>query len=260
MRMPTRLGRMSTRPRASLWTTLCLIAFGPTPSASGQTPLEYQDRGAYYEGVKPFPVSAYDIELISALIDFKEPSDDLPEQLRVKFYLPSKSPVHLVVREQDNRLFYWLDRVKPVKEWRVGRHNEFAWPTMPVLRRLIPSVDAQDLGVLIRLGTPEPTAVETVAPALVYHAHSPEAINAYLFTMKTGGDARLSCSVYREGEATPRSTQTFRRIPGGRPLTVRWDTEGARAADFTLACKGFFLDTNQLVQQTVRFYHQPLVR
>ena len=102
--------------------------------------------------------------------------------------------------------------------------------------------------------------MEDIAPAILYHSRLPETVHAYLFTMKTNGDTRLSCSVYREGEAAAMMTQAFRRIPGGRPFTVRWDAQGAGEAGYTLVCKGYFLDTNQPVQQTVRFFHKPAVK
>jgi hypothetical protein len=70
----------------------------------------------------------------------------------------------------------------------------------------------------------------------------------------------MSCSVYREGESAAIMTEVLRRIPGGRPFTVRWDAAGAREAGYTLVCNGYFLDTNQPVQQTVRFHHKPAVK
>jgi hypothetical protein len=238
------------------------VAFAlPSQAPLAQTDVEYQDRGGRYsEGVKPQPISGYDIEVISVLVDFKEAADRLPDQLHVKFYLPSQSEVYLTVRELDNRLFYWLDKVKPsLNEWAVDVHNEFAWPTGPVLRRLDQKLTLSDLGVLVRLGKATPASVERIAPAILYHARRPEVIDAYLFVMKTNGDSRLSCSVYREGGTTPLSTQVISRLPGGRPFSLRWETRAAPAGEYILVCNGFFLDTNQAVQQIVRFYHKPSV-
>lgn len=66
--------------------------------------LDYQNRGDRFEGVRPKPVSGYDIEVISVLADYQEPANQLPDELRVGFYLQSQTPVHLTVREQDDRL------------------------------------------------------------------------------------------------------------------------------------------------------------
>lgn len=74
--------------------------------------LVYQDRGTHYEGVRPKPVSGYDIELISVFADYHEPAERLPDQFQVGFYLPDQTAVHLTIRELDYRLYYWLDWAK----------------------------------------------------------------------------------------------------------------------------------------------------
>ena len=237
------------------------VLYPITPARlSAQSDLDYQNRGDRHEGVKPKPVSGFDIELISVLADYNDSTNQVPDQLRVKFYLKPQTTVNLTVREQDYRLFYWMDKVKPARGWKAGTENEFAWPTGTVLKQLDAKLDMYELGVLVRLGSDMPRSVEEVAPAILYHSRQPDSIDAYLFTMKTNGDARMSCSVYREGEAEAIMTQAFRRIPGGRPFTVRWDARGAGAAGYTLVCKGYFLDTNQPLQQTVRFFHKPAVK
>jgi len=116
-----------------------------------------------------------------------------------------------------------------------------------------------DLGVLVRLRKESPASVEEVAPAILYYSQLPAKINGYLFTMKINGDARLSCSIYREGEASGVMTKTYQRIPGGRPFSVRWEVKDAQEGTYSLVCKGFFLDSNEPIQQTVRFYHRPRV-
>ncbi|HWV46853.1 MAG TPA: hypothetical protein VN039_12685 [Nitrospira sp.] len=54
--------------------------------------LDYQNRGDRFEGVKPKPVSGYDIEVISVLADYREPAERLPDQLRVGFYFAEPDP------------------------------------------------------------------------------------------------------------------------------------------------------------------------
>jgi hypothetical protein len=225
-----------------------------------QSELDYQRREGYYEGIRPRPVSGFDIELISVLADYQEPADRLPEQLRVKFYLENQTAVHLIVREQDYRLFYWLDQVKPAQDWHAKSTNGFSWPTGLVLRRLDERLNMYDLGVLVRLRKETPASVEDVAPAVLYHTELPNKIAGYLFTMKINGDARLSCSMYREGMASSVMTKSYQRIPGGRPFTVRWEANDAQEATYSLVCKGYFLDSNQPIQQTVRFYQKPTVK
>lgn len=237
--------------------SLCILL--PT-ALLAQPELDYQRREGYYEGIRPKPVSGFDIELISVLADYQEAADRLPDQLRVKFYLENQTAVHLTVREQDYRLFYWLDRVKPAKDWHAKSTNEFSWPTAAVLRRLDQKLNMYDLGVLVRFRKETPASVEDVAPAILYHSQLPAKIDGYLFTMKINGDARLSCSMYREGDPSKVMTKTYQRIPGGRPFTVRWEAKDAQEATYSLVCNGYFLDSNQPIQQTVRFYHKRSVR
>lgn len=223
--------------------------------------LDYQNRGEYNEGIRPKPVSGYDIEVISVLADYQEPATQLPDQLRVAFYLQDQTLVHLTVREQDYRLFYWLDNnVKPAKRWQARSINVFTWPTATVLRQLGQRLNPYELGVLIRLGDEKPVVDEKVAPAILYHAQPPNKIDGYLFTMKTNGDARLSCNVSREKGSPELMTQSFRRIPGGRPFTVGWNAAGAQEGQYELDCDGYFLDNNQPLHQNVRFFHKPTVR
>lgn len=222
--------------------------------------LDYQNRGDRFEGVKPKPVSGYDIEVVSVLADYQESAAQLPDRLRVGFYLQNQTSVHLTVREQDYRLYYWLDRVKPAREWQVRSLNEYTWPTGAVLRQLDHKFNPYELGVLIRLGRETPAENEDVAPAILYHAQPPDKIAGYLFAMKVNGDARLSCKMFRGKEPTELMTQAFRRIPGGRPFTVRWDAKGAQEDQYALVCSGYFLDTNQPLRQTVRFFHRPATR
>jgi hypothetical protein len=223
--------------------------------------LEYHDRGRYAEGIKPEPVSAYDIELISALVDYKEPADHLPDQLKLWFYLPSLSEANFVVRELDYRLYYWLDSVRPpASGWHAGGQNAFDWPTTTVLRPIDAHMDVYALGAVIRLGKKMPASIEDVAPAILYHSRLPDAIRGYLFTMRVNGDARLSCSVYGGGGKEPISTQMFRRIPGGRSFTEAWNAAGSQDDWYRVVCKGFFLDTNDPLEQTIRFYHKRTVK
>jgi len=222
--------------------------------------LDYQNRGDRYEGVRPKPVSGYDIELLSVLADYQESATQLPAQLRIGFYLESPTPVHLTVREQDYRLYYWLDRVKPAKGWQAKSANEYTWPTSPVLQQLDQKLNPYELGVVIRLGRDTPAENEEIAPAILYHTLPPKKIGGYLFTMKTNGDARLLCKVFRGKDPTELMTQAFRRIPGGRPFTVHWEAQSAQEGQYALVCNGYFLDTNQPLRQTVRFFHWPAVR
>lgn len=235
------------------------LFFGSVPSASSQTNLEYQNRVNRYEGIKPKPVSGYDIELISVLADYREEIKAMPKRLKVRFYLDRLSDVHLTVRELDYKHHYWLDRVRPRKPWRLGFDNVFEWPTDEVIRHL-KGLTMGDMGALARLDKSDPSRVERVAPVIFYCSEAPGRIKGYLFTLKTNGDARLTCSIYKEVESEPLFTRHIRRQRGGRPFTVRWESSGRPAGFYKLVVKGYFLDTNDRIDQIVSFYHQPLVK
>jgi hypothetical protein len=228
-------------------------------SATGNVDLQYQNRGNRFEGVKPKPVSGYNVELVSVLADFSERSDATPQQFRLKFFLGAPHEVHLTVRELDYKEYYWLDKVRPRVPWRPGFGNTFAWPTADVIRQLN-GVHINDLGVVARLDNPLPGMIESVAPVILYHSTPPGTVDAYLFTFKVAADARVTASVYRETKAEPLSTEVFRRQRAGRPFTVRWDCSSAEPGRYRLVLKGFFLENNAPVSQMVLFFHQPRVK
>ena len=243
-----------------------LLLIGLPQVAAAQ--LEYGPRGDRSEGIKPRPVSGYDLELVSARADYTEEATELPSRLRFKFYLDEHAVAYATVRELDYRHLYWLDNVEPSAPWRAGFGNGFAWPTNEVLRRL-DHILMYDLGVVVRLDAPEARSIERVAPAIFYHTDVPATVEGYLFTFRTSGNARVTCTIYAEPPSDALFTRTIPRQPGGRPFTIRWDstrrsdgTTGAPAAPgwYSLVVIGYFLDTNDPISQTTRFYHQPTVQ
>lgn len=245
--------------RPSLITNFAFFLLFAWASALAQTHLQYQNRGNRHEGVKPKPVSGYDIELISVLVNYKEEIKQMPDRFKVKFYLERPSEVYLTVRELDYKHYYWVDKVQPAGSWQTGFQNVFEWPTQDVIQQL-EELKMYDLGVVARLEKSKPSKVERVTPVIFYHSRLPSTMKGYLLTFKTNGDARLTCSVYREGEAGKVFTRVFRRQRGGRPFTVRWDSSTAAEGPYKLVISGYFLDTGDLIEQTVRFYHQPVLK
>lgn len=228
-------------------------------TVSAQVQLQYQNRGNRHEGIKPKPVSGYDIELISVLVDYQEEIKQLPEWLKIRFFLKEQSKVYLTVRELDYQHYYWLDKVHPSEPWKPGFNNVFQWPTNDVLQRL-DHIGMYDLGIVARLNRAQPSDVELVTPVIFYHSKPPAVIKGYLFTFKTNGDARLTWSIFMQGETEPLLSRTFRGLRHGRPFTVKWDSLRARSGSYKLTLSGFFLDTNDRVAKTVFFYHQPVVK
>ena len=223
------------------------------------TQVDYQNRGNRYEGVKPKPVSGTDIELISVLVDYREEVKQMPDSLKLRFYLKASSKVYLTVREIDYNYYYWMDKINPEQPWKPGFDNVFGWATQDVLQQL-GNIKIYNLGIVARLENSEPSSLERVAPVIFYHSHFPSNIKGYLFTFKTNGDAQLSCSFYREEKAEPVDIQNFQLQRGGRPFTVRWDSEQAEEGFYKLIINGYFLNTNNPIDQTVQFYHRPVVK
>ncbi len=222
-------------------------------------PEDYQERGNRSEGIKPKPVSGFDLEVISVLADYQEPASTLPQTLRLRFFLTGPTPVYLTVREQRYEHYYWLDRVVPSPPWQAG-FNEFSWPTADVMRKVDPAFPVGNLGAVVRLHSNRPSAVEWVAPAILYHSTLPSRVEAYLFTMKPAGDARLKCEVFAEGTDKPIWTRHIRMAAGDQPFTVRWEAGASPAGSYRLVVAGFFLDNNQRFTQAIQFYHQPAVQ
>jgi hypothetical protein len=217
---------------------ITLIIFTIYELSIAATKLEYQKRGNYYEGVKPKPVSGYDIELISARVDYTEKVHQMPEWLKLKFYLDWPSEVYLTVRELDYTHYYWLDKVQPSETWGPGFDNVFDWPSSAVLQELR-GIEMYDLGVIARLDRPEPSKLERVAPVVFYASQLPTTIKGYLFTFKASSDGRLSYAIYREGAADPVFSQSIPKQLGGRPFTIRWDSSQAAEGTYSLVVKGY---------------------
>ena len=224
-----------------------------------QLDLQYQQRGDRYEGVKPKPVSGYDIELISVLADYQEPqeSEGFPKRVKLRFYLVGDDAVHLTVRELDYRAYYWMDRVQPAEPWKPGFQNVFTWPTDPVLSQLSSKLELYEIGALIRLQTATSSTIENVAPAVLYHTEPPAQVEGYRFTMKTGEDARLIATIIQQDSGQEMHVQKFRRKRAGRPFTIQWDAKAAPPGSYALKITGFSLSTNQSITKEVHFYHQP---
>jgi len=217
--------------------------------------------GSWKEGVKPKPVSGFNVELISVLADYQEPfsSEHFPNTVKLQFYLDDAHAVYLTVRELDYRTYYWLDKVEPDRVWEKGFHNVFAWPTDSVLQQLTPTLGLYELGALIRLDAESTSSKERVAPGVLYHQTPPSAIEGYFFTLKTGEDARLQVSIRQKATETEVMRKIFRRKRAGLPFTIHWKAQEAEPGPYTLTLSGFFLSSNDPLSKEIEFYHQPIL-
>ena len=243
---------------------LFLAVVAAAPLAAQYDPeLEYKDRGDRHEGLKRRLQSGFDIELLSARIDFREESEGWPEELRLLFHLPEadsevflSEPEKVFVTVRPRRpqtTYYWLDKVRPPSPWRVGAVNGFAWPTATVLRQLT-SLRLDDLGAVVRLQQDSPGKREYVAPALLYHSQAPSEVTGYRFTLKTNGTAVLTCKIYHgetEVELRPR-----KRERAGSPFTVRWKSAQQPEGWYRLVISGHFEMDEHPLDKEIVFYHK----
>jgi len=239
---------------------LCSVLILIPSQGQAQTRLEYQDRGNRFEGIRPSPVSGYDIELISSLIDYGEELSGMPDELNLRFFANRADQISVTVREIDNQKFYWLDRVRLRAASTLGDANTFGWDTRTVLQRISPPLHVADLGVVVRVGRPEPSADEWISPAAVFATTVPTKVGGYLFTFRPCCDANVSCALYADGVEKPLATQIFRRTPGGRPFTCRVDATSLAQGPYRLVLVGYLTETNQRIRQIVQFVHRPNLR
>ena len=87
--------------------------------------MEYQSRGDRWEGTIQPKKSGNKIELLSAIVDSQEPSSAIPPSLAIRFYLKDNSPVSVTVRGVRAAENYWMNNVRPPRDWKPGFGNEF---------------------------------------------------------------------------------------------------------------------------------------
>ena len=242
--------------RALWFFILCTLVVALMP-ALAQQDIQYQRRGNRNEGIRPKPVSGYDVELLSALVDTREDMSRLDAMLGFRFYLNEPVAVHPLVRDLEFKHYYALDNVQPATPWQVGRVNVFEWPTGVVLARL-GAFKPSDLGIIVRLGKATASVDEHVAPAVFYQSRPPARATCYLFTFTLREDGAVTAKVFREGQDTEVFSQRIARQLGGRPFVVKWDLAKGEVSEgrYRMVLSGYFLGNNKPIQQTVRFYHQ----
>jgi hypothetical protein len=247
---------LSSRRKLVLLTCTILLAIQHV--VMGQADLRYQDRGDRFEGIRQPLVSGYDIELLSAIANYKESTTAMPAKLKLQFFLDRQVQAYVVVRELEVSYYYWMDRVHG-PTWRTGFSNYFEWPTAEVLQKLRGIKSMYELGVIARLNDEVARRDESIAPVILYNAVAPRVIDGYLFTFKTNGSSRMSCAIYREGKEKPLYSQNFQRVWGGEPFTLQWTSYDAVDGWYKVVIKGSFRENNDPIDKVVRFYHKRTV-
>jgi hypothetical protein len=237
---------------------LCALTLG-VEAAVAQDDLQYQRRNNRNEGIKPKPVSGYAVELLSARVDYQEDMSGRAGKLAFRFFLERPTSVHAVVRELEYKHYYWLDNIQPTTPWQAGYGNVFEWPTRDVIGRL-EGFNPSELGIVVRLGKATPSLVENVAPVVFYQSGVPPRAKGYIFIFRLREDGNVTATIFRDGVEQPLARQHFSRQSGGRPFAVKWDPKTEMPeGPYRVVLKGYALDTNDEINQTVTFYHQPAI-
>lgn len=217
-------------------------------------PLDYQNRGEYWEGIAHNPVAESDIELLSALIDYREDWYPLPANCKLKFYLQHATAVDITVQELRPKHNYKMERIIPKSPWRQGI-NDYQWATNEVIAQL--RLKITQLGIIASLKPAAKSDVEYIAPVLIYHSVPPTKINGYLFAFKVGDCAMLSYVVYQGKNVDPIAAGKISKQSVSEPFVIYWDSSLAKEGSYELIVDGYFLKNNKPIYKSVQFYHKP---
>ena len=220
--------------------------------------VQYQQRGNHYEGLRAEPISG-SVRLLSARIvdetavraNAPERSAAWEEHALLRFFLPSAGAVSIVVRQiRPGSTYYVMDRVKST--WTVGRDNEYAWRTEPVLRKL-PDVRPDDLGAVVLLSPGANPDDERILPVVLFSSTTPSA-KTYRFSFKTDGRARVEATILDGAKRVGRREPNWE--DEGSPFVVAWSpSPSTREGWFRLLLTGQFEDGNKL-DRVMQFYHR----
>jgi hypothetical protein len=206
------------------------------------------------------PVSGFDLALPSARIDCTDRAQRLADRFRLRFFLEQPTAVSITVRELDYRHFYWLDRIQRKTPWKAGFGKVFEWRTEAVVRQL-GDLRISDLAVVARLDKKNPSALEKVAPVVLYQSQYPQRVNGYVFDFRLRDDAKVRAAGYAAEGGDALAYRDLGRERGGRPFSFRWDVSAPPLPEgwYKLVLSGYMLATNDPVSQVVEFYHQPRI-
>jgi len=216
--------------------------------------LDYQPREDRWEGIQPRQVSGFDIELLSALVDYSESQSGFPATYKLLFYVTESAKINLTVSELIPKQYYVMDKVREKETWRKG-FNSYQWPTETVIKPLKLTMD--QLGVVAYVNREANRSTE-VAPVVFYHSQPPTRINRYRFAFKVGETANLNYAIYQgeNPEAFFEAPKLSRKV-GGEPFMITWDSSQAPAGEYELVVEGYFVQNNSKFRKTIKFYHQP---
>ena len=215
--------------------------------------LDYQDRGNRWEGITTTAIIKSDIELLSALVDYRENWQPLPANCKLQFYLDQTSEVDLTVQELRPKHNYTMNQVIPWQPWQKGI-NHYQWSTSEVIAPL--QLKITQLGIVASLKQLSKNDMEYIAPVLLYHSTPPANVNGYLFAFKVKDCAILNYVIFQEEDVDPIAAGKLGRQSVGEPFVIHWDSSLAKEGFYELIVDGYFLRNDKPIHQSVQFYHK----
>ncbi len=170
---------------------VCMLLFSSQLFAQpGPDWFKQNDRGRHFEGSYTKKVSNPSINLVSLSTAMPRYVFGNKEQLQAAFYSPSEQAYLLHAEELQVVQFYWLQ--DKTEKATAGWNTFSGWHVDYMLKRL--SVDARNLGVLIRLGEP---GSRQFAPARISMGDKPSGGARYIAQLRLGRPvAKGSFKVY----------------------------------------------------------------
>jgi len=243
-----RAGRGTGRVCAAGLVLLFTVATGAASSADDS--LAYRDRGNRFEGHRRVEVAAPAFEALSFVRGGLLRQRGTPAMLKVRFFLPQPSRVHLRARELVPVTFYQMT-VKRMN-WSSGWNTFGSWDTSEVIEPL--QVPLANIAVIARVGDDRPGSGE-LAPVSFTRADA--SASKYEFVFKVKYD--LKKTTYRVegvGSGTVVASGSLGRLIGGTPVSLQFDLAGARAGRYRLLVDCLYRGRRGGPQRTFEFYHQ----
>lgn len=238
-------------------TAILLLLWSPLLAQPADEWFKQNDRGNRFEGSYSQKVSNPSVNLVSLTASTAKYTLGQGQQLQVRFYNPGVTEYDLHAEELNVTQFYWMQEKNKssAKGW-----QQFAgWQVDMMLKRL--SIDARNLGVLVRLGE---RGGRKFSPAYVSlageTAAAPRNFIAQLRLGRAAADGNFK--VYK-GESRSKASLLFEQKISAKasgttfPIVIAADKLGAEASWFTVEVN--FREKGSLDPFTYSFsfYRQP---
>jgi hypothetical protein len=240
-----------------VWLPLLLTTLAASLSAQPDDDwFSKNDRGNRYEGSYSRKVSNPSVNLVSLTAVSPKYEWGKGQQLDVKFYNPLKQEYELHAEELTVTQFYWMQDKK--KETAAGWQRFEGWQVDFLLKRL--SIDARNLGVLVRLGE---RGSRKYAPAQVNLAGETAEAKQYVAQLRLGRPtADGSFKVYRGEKKTKENLVLEQKITAKSsgstfPIVLAFATIGKEAGWFSVEVNLREKGTLDPFTYSFSFYHQP---